>query len=120
VAFYAGYDIPLRGNTDMSSELRAAGVNLGVLGMMMLAGVTVTPIRPPAVAAGLVVFCAYPAGRLLSIAADGWPSEKVLLALLVELVIAALCLVAFVAGRGGSSRPCSAQRKRRSSDWRRA
>lgn len=97
--FYAGYAIPLQGNMDMLSELRASGANLGVLGAVMLLGTVLAPLRPYAVAAGLVVFTAFPTGRVLSLIADGWPSQKVLIALLVELVIAALCFTALVRTR---------------------
>lgn len=103
VAFYAGYDIPLRGNEGMLSELRASGVNLGVLGAVMLSGIAVAPLRAYAVAASLLVFSAFPVGRLVGLVADGWPSEKVLVALTVELVIATLCFAARMAARRGGS-----------------
>jgi len=52
-------------------------------------------ILPVAMAAALTVFIAFPVGRLVRLAVDGMPSSRVIGALVVELLIAALCLAAF-------------------------
>lgn len=103
IAFYSGYGIALQGNTDMLSELRAAGVNLTTLGGIMLAGALRASFRELAIAASLIVFTSYAAGRTFSLAIDGWPSEKVLGAVGIELLIAAVCLVAFLVQRRAAS-----------------
>ncbi len=94
-SFYASYGIKLEGNADMLSELRAPGLNLAVLGMVMLAGIAKSSLRPLAVSASVVVFSSFAAGRLLGILIDGMPSDKVVTALIIEVVIAAMCLAVF-------------------------
>ena len=42
-----------------------------------------------------IVFLAFPAGRFIGLAVDGMPSFGIIGALLLEIVIAALCLFAF-------------------------
>ena len=96
LAFYSSYGLVLEGNVDMLSELRATGMNLGVLGGIMLAGVSMSSLRPLAISASLIVFGSFAAGRCLGILVDGLPSEKVIGALLIELVIGALCFAAFL------------------------
>ncbi len=94
-AFYASYGITLGTDPNLLSELRAPAANLAALGAIMLAGI----IRPSwaqiSTAIALTVFLAFPAGRIVSIVVDGMPSESVMGALVIEIVIAALCLVAF-------------------------
>ena len=95
IAFYSSYGIALEGNADMLSELRAPGMNLAVLGGVMLAGVSRSSLRPLAITASIIVFGSFAAGRVLGLLVDGLPSEKVIGALIVELVIAALCFAVF-------------------------
>lgn len=94
-AFYASYGITLGADPNLLSELRAPAANLAALGAVMLAGI----IRPSwaqiSIAIALTVFLAFPAGRIISMVVDGMPSESVMGALVIEIVIAALCLVAF-------------------------
>ncbi|MEO0425074.1 MAG: DUF4345 domain-containing protein [Pseudomonadota bacterium] len=95
-AFYAGNGIDLAGKVDLLSELRAPGLNLAVLGGVMLAGLVRPRWRTVAIATSLIVFIAFPLGRLLSVIVDGWPSTSIQIALVVELGIAAACVFAFV------------------------
>lgn len=94
-AFYASYGITLGQDPSLLSELRAPGAGLAGFGLVMLLGLWRRAVLPASVAAALVVFIAFPAGRLVGLASDGMPSGSVLGALFVELVIAALCLAAF-------------------------
>lgn len=96
--FYAAYSITPGASADLLSELRAPGVNLAILGMLMLGGLANARLRPLAAMVSLAVFGAFAAGRLLSIVLDGWPSGVILMALVVELVIAGACLLAFRRG----------------------
>ncbi len=97
--FYEGYGIPLAGNIDMLSELRATGTNLAVLGAVMLLGAFRLALRSLALATSLMVFSAFTGGRILSLLVDGRPGSGVLLALLIEATIAALCLLVFLRQR---------------------
>lgn len=94
-AFYASYGITLGADASLLSELRAPGAGLAGFGLLMLFGIWRHVFLPVAMAAALTVFIAFPAGRLVGLAADGMPSGSVIGALVVELIIAALCLAAF-------------------------
>lgn len=94
-AFYAGYGITLGEDANLLSELRAPGAGLAGFGLLMLLGIRRHAVLPIAMVVALTVFTAFPAGRLVGIAADGMPSGSVMGALVVELVIAAICLAAF-------------------------
>lgn len=94
-AFYASYGIELGTDTNLLSELRAPAANLTALGAIMLAGI----VRPAwwrvSATVALTVFVAFPVGRIIGLAVDGMPSANVLGALAIEIVIGALCLIAF-------------------------
>jgi hypothetical protein len=94
-AFYAGYGITLGDDASLLSELRAPAAGLAGLGILMLAGIFRQAWARQSIAAALTVFLAFPAGRLVGLVADGMPSGGILGALILELAIAALCLVAF-------------------------
>lgn len=94
-AFYAGYGIMLSPDPSMFSELRAPGAGLTALGAIMLAGVIRSDWTPFAVMSALAVFIAFPVGRLVSFFADGMPSDNVLAAFAIEVIIALLCVAAF-------------------------
>jgi len=94
-AFYAGYGITLGEDADLLSELRAPGAGLAGFGLLMLLGIRRHAVLPIGMAVALTVFTAFPAGRLVGLALDGMPSGSVIGALVLELVIAALCLAAF-------------------------
>ena len=94
-AFYASYAITLSNDASLLSELRAPAAGLAALGTLMLAGIARPAWARMSIVAALIVFLAFPAGRLVGIVADGIPSGGILGALTLELVIAALCLAAF-------------------------
>jgi len=94
-AFYASYGITLGEDASLLSELRAPGAGLAGFGLLMLLGIRRHATLPVAMVAALTVFVAFPIGRLVGLAMDGMPSGSVIGALVVELVIAALCLAAF-------------------------
>ncbi|MEM6384842.1 MAG: DUF4345 domain-containing protein [Pseudomonadota bacterium] len=94
-SFYASYGIFLGQDPSLLSELRAPGAGLTTLGLMMLLGIWRSSVAQLAVAATLIVFLAFPAGRFIGIALDGMPSAGIVAALILEIVIAALSLFAF-------------------------
>ena len=94
-AFYASYGIALGSDPNLLSELRAPAAGLAAFGALMLGGIVRTALRQAAVLAALIVFLAFPAGRLISLIADGVPGRGILGALALELAIALLCLLAF-------------------------
>ncbi len=94
-AFYASYGIALGQDPNLLSELRAPGAGLAVFGAIMLAGIVRTAFAPVALAVALAVYIAFPAGRVLGILMDGMPSGSIIGALVVEVAIAGLLLIAF-------------------------
>lgn len=93
--FYASYGITLGSDASLLSELRAPAAALAAFGLLMLAGILRLALAPVSVAVALTVFLAFPTGRLVSLLADGMPSDSIIGALAIEAGIAALCLVAF-------------------------
>nr|WP_321455735.1 DUF4345 domain-containing protein [uncultured Cohaesibacter sp.] len=97
--FYTSYGIALGPDASLLSELRAPGAGLTAFGIIMLLGIVKQSYATIAIVAAQTVFLAFPAGRLVSLAIDGMPSEGILAALAFELVIAVLCLLAFLPKR---------------------
>ncbi|MEM1078611.1 MAG: DUF4345 domain-containing protein [Pseudomonadota bacterium] len=93
--FYASYGITLDHNPNLLSELRAPGAGLASFGAIMLSGVWRAAFAPLAFKVALTVYLSFPAGRVVSLLADGVPSISILGALAVEVVIAGLLLGAF-------------------------
>ncbi|MEQ9447925.1 MAG: DUF4345 domain-containing protein [Rhodospirillaceae bacterium] len=93
--FYASYGITLGNDPSLLSELRAPAAGLAALGFMMLAGIARPAWSQLSISAALIVFLAFPAGRLVGLVADGLPSGGIIGALIFELATAALCLAAF-------------------------
>lgn len=94
-AFYGSYGIALGTDPSLLSELRAPATNLAALGALILAGIARPSLKQMSIAIALIVFIAFPAGRIVSLAIDGVPSQSVLTALFIEVAIGALCLAAF-------------------------
>jgi hypothetical protein len=94
-AFYASYDITLGDDASLLSEIRAPAAGLVTLGIFMLAGIWRASLVQLAVASALIVFLAFPTGRLISVAVDGMPSGGIIGALALEIAIAILCIFAF-------------------------
>lgn len=90
-AFYGSYGVVLPASPDFKSEIRAPGANLAVLGALMFIGALRAAWTRFSAALGTCVFLAYAAGRMISIALDGLPSEAILLALVIELTLGGLC-----------------------------
>lgn len=94
-AFFASYGISLGEDPSLLSELRAPAAGLTTLGALMLIGIWRSAWAQLAMAATLIVFLAFPAGRFIGLVVDGMPSSGIIGALLFEIAIAVLCLFAF-------------------------
>ncbi|MBO6758487.1 MAG: DUF4345 domain-containing protein [Roseibium sp.] len=90
-AFYAAYGIAFGTGPDLLSELRAPGANLAVLGALILAGAVRSRMMKLSAAVGAVVFLAYAAGRFVGVVLDGVPSDGIVFAMAIELVLGGLC-----------------------------
>ena len=104
-AFYASYGITLGHDPSLLSELRAPAAGLTTMGILMCVGIWRSSLAQLAVAATLIVFLAFPVGRLIGIATDGLPLPGIVGALVLELAIAVLCLFAFRRRLFGAGHP---------------
>ena len=95
IAFYASYGIALDSDPNLLNELRGPGANLAALGAVAMAGLFIHSLAKTSVVIAMVIFLAFPVGRVIGIIADGMPSESVLAALAIEVVVGALLLLAF-------------------------
>ncbi|MEP1199292.1 DUF4345 domain-containing protein [Tateyamaria sp.] len=91
-AFYASYGIVLTPQPNLMSELRAPATNLAVLGLIILSGALYKRVTHSAALLGTAVFLAFAMGRVVSLVFDGRPSDSILAALGIEVVLALLCL----------------------------
>lgn len=89
--FYAGYGVALGTNPSLLSELRGPGANLAALGVVILVGAFRSQMTRLSAALGAILYLAFASGRLMSLAVDGMPSDAILAAIAVELVIGTLC-----------------------------
>ena len=94
-AFFVSYGITLGDDASLLSELRAPAAGLVVFGVLMLAGIWRPSMAKISKAVAVTIFLAFPAGRITGLVVDGWPSGSIIGALVFELAVAALCLVAF-------------------------
>lgn len=93
--FFASYGVALSPDPSLLSELRAPGAGLVVFGILMLAGIVHSAWSQQSIVTALIVFLAFPVGRVVGLLVDGIPSGSVMGALIIELSIAGLCLIAF-------------------------
>ncbi len=93
--FLASYGITVGDGPSLLSELRAPAAGLAAFGVLMLLGIWRTAMTPMSKVVALIVFLAFPAGRLIGLIVDGLPSGPNIGALVFELAVAALCIVAF-------------------------
>lgn len=94
VAFYATNDIALSGQASLLNEVRASGGAILALGMYVFAACFVPRLRVPAATIAALVYLAYGASRVLSVALDGMPATPLVLVALLEFVIGGACLFA--------------------------
>ncbi|MGR3564284.1 MAG: DUF4345 domain-containing protein [Heliomarina sp.] len=97
--FYAGYGIELGADARLLSELRAPGASLASLGVVIFAGALRPGMARVSAALGAIVFLAFATGRIVSMAVDGWPGGSIMAALVIEVAIGLLCLLAMVQQR---------------------
>ncbi|MEM1075863.1 MAG: DUF4345 domain-containing protein [Pseudomonadota bacterium] len=90
-SFYASYGIVLSPQPNLMSELRAPAANLTVLGLIILRGALHQKLVQTSAWLGVTVFSAFAIGRTISFVLDGWPSESILAAFAIEVLLAMLC-----------------------------
>ncbi|MBE9031034.1 DUF4345 domain-containing protein [filamentous cyanobacterium LEGE 11480] len=91
--FYAHDGILLGHDPSLLSEIRASGGLLTGSSMVLLMGAVRPVLRSLAVTLSVLVYGSFGLARLLGLAIDGMPSDSLLMAMIVELVVAAIGLV---------------------------
>ncbi|MCA0045062.1 DUF4345 domain-containing protein [Celeribacter litoreus] len=89
--FYTSYGLDIGANPVRLSELRAPGANLAALGAVIFSGAFRPNLVRLSAALGALVFFAFAFGRGVSFALDGWPGDSIATALVIEVVLGALC-----------------------------
>lgn len=101
-AFYADYGIDVS-TTELAGEMRAAGMALLLLGVLVGSGAVWRRVQLPAAVLAAVVLLGYATGRSVSALLDGTPQASVVAAGATELVLGAAA--AWVAVRTLSGSP---------------
>jgi hypothetical protein len=95
-AFYATSGIDLAGNVSLLNEIRASGGALLAAGILILSGAFVASLTFTAVVVASLLYLSYGLSRILSFTIDGMPSESLVQAAALEVVIGVLCVYVFV------------------------
>jgi len=90
-AFYGGYGITLADGAPLLGELRASGLALLLLGVLVGAGAIIARLAATAALVGAVTMLGHASGRLLSWGVDGGLAAGLVGAGAVELVLGAAC-----------------------------
>lgn len=99
VAFYAANGIDLAGNVSLLNEIRASGGMLLAAGILIISGCFVARLRFTAVVVSCLLYLSYGLSRMLSFVIDGIPSEGLVQAAALEIVIGVVCVWVFTRHR---------------------
>ena len=91
-AFYASDGIVLGNDPSLLSEIRAPGGLLAIGGLLVLTGAFRQNLRPIALMLTVLIYGSFGLSRLVSLSLDGMPSNSLLIATAIELVVAAIGL----------------------------
>ncbi|MEO0440206.1 MAG: DUF4345 domain-containing protein [Pseudomonadota bacterium] len=94
--FSAANGIILSDNPSLLSEIRAPGGLLLISALFMLVSVGRTRLLEPALALIAGIYGSYGLARLFSLMIDGPPSQSLVQAMIMELVIAGLSVIAWL------------------------
>ena len=94
-AFYASNGIELGSNVSLLNEIRASGGALSAAGILIMSGSFVASLTFTAVVVASLLYLSYGLSRILSFTIDGMPSEGLVQAAALEMVIGVVCVWAF-------------------------
>jgi hypothetical protein len=98
-AFHATNGIDLGGNSSLLSEVRAPGGALMASGILIMSGTFVAKLTFTSAVVSTLLYFSYGLSRILSMAVDGLPAERLVQAAVLELVIGLVCVRAFIRSR---------------------
>ncbi|PCJ37855.1 MAG: hypothetical protein COA99_12380 [Moraxellaceae bacterium] len=96
VSFEASAGIDLGTNINLLSEVRAPGGALLVAGVLILLGAFITKLAYTSVLLSSLFYLSYGFSRLFSMIVDGVPSESLVTATIVEIVVGGLSFLVLV------------------------
>ncbi len=105
VSFQATAGIDLRGNVSLLSEMRASGGAILVVSVLVMLGVFIAKLTFASVVLTCLFYLSYGVSRIFSIIIDGMPSESLIIATIVEMVIGLLSLLVLVSFREKQNKP---------------
>lgn len=91
--FHAGAGIDIGNQIALKNELMAAGSTVLATGVFALLAIVVVRLRSTALVVSALVYGSYGVGRVVSFLVDGVPNTALLSIAVLELVIAAACIV---------------------------
>jgi hypothetical protein len=95
VAFESSAGIGLGDNSSLLSEIRAAGGTLLAASILILSGAFLPALTSVSLLLSTLFYLSYGLSRLLSGIMDGIPSESLVIATVVEMVVGMLSLLAW-------------------------
>ena len=96
VDFYAASGINLNGDVSLLNEVRASGGALLACGLLITLGAFVDRLTFTSAVISTLLYLSYGLSRLMSMLIDGMPGDALIQAVILELVIGLVCVVAFV------------------------
>lgn len=100
VAFESSAGIDLGTDSNLLSEMRAAGGTLLVAGILILSGVFISGIAYLSVIISTLFYISYGLSRIISMVADGMPGSSLLIATVAEIVVGLLSLYVMLTWSG--------------------
>ena len=86
VNFYANSGIILSNDVSMLNEVRAAGGAIVGIGILIMLGVFIDKLTYTSTVVSIVIFLSYGIARILAMAMDGNPGEKIMQGIIFEFV----------------------------------
>jgi len=93
--FYATNGIVLNGNISLLNEIRASGGALLAAGILIISGSFVASLTFTAMVISTFLYLSYGLSRIISFVIDGMPSDGLVQAAALEIVIGLVCLYVF-------------------------
>lgn len=94
-AFFAMNEIYLQHNASLKSELRAPAGFLLITGLIMIGALWRKSLRPIALLIASLLYLCYGVARIIGMAFDGLPSQGLIEATVIELILGGLCWWAY-------------------------
>ncbi|MEO1520485.1 MAG: DUF4345 domain-containing protein [Cyanobacteria bacterium J06633_2] len=92
VDFYAANQIPINGNINLLSEVRASAGALLASGLVITMGAFIPPLTFTSAILATMLYLSYGTSRIAGIVIDGMPTASLLYAAAIELIAGCCCL----------------------------